>query len=154
MVGAVVTPLEDSLRAEALELLGLDASASKADVESAFRDLVQIWHPDRFAHNPRLQSKAEQQLKRFNWARDILLGRSSARPFSRASSSRAAAPASPPPEARAPFRRQKWEEWRSNDHEPVVEKGGFDRVVVIGFVLTIVAFVVFALVRVFGCDRN
>lgn len=31
-----------------------------------------VWHPDRFAHNPRLQAKAEEQLKKINECYEIL----------------------------------------------------------------------------------
>lgn len=44
-------------------MLDLNPSASPADVRQAYRDLVQVWHPDRFAHNPRLQRKAEAKLQ-------------------------------------------------------------------------------------------
>lgn len=44
-------------------VLDLNPSASPADVQQAYRDLVQVWHPDRFAHNPRLQRKAQAKLQ-------------------------------------------------------------------------------------------
>ena len=39
--------------------------ASLEEVQRAYRDLVQVWHPDRFTSNERLQSKAQEQLKQF-----------------------------------------------------------------------------------------
>jgi hypothetical protein len=48
------------------EILGLKPGASEEDAKSAFRDLVQVWHPDRFSHNPSLQKKAEEKLKEIN----------------------------------------------------------------------------------------
>ncbi len=38
-------------RTEALNILGLDDDASAADIKSAYRECVQILHPDRFANN-------------------------------------------------------------------------------------------------------
>ncbi len=47
-------------------MLDLDPSASPAEVQQAYRDLVKVWHPDRFAHDSRLQSKAHVKLQAFN----------------------------------------------------------------------------------------
>ncbi|MGQ4809152.1 Chaperone protein DnaJ [Candidatus Entotheonellaceae bacterium PAL068K] len=49
-------------------ILNLDTSASAAEIQQAYRDLVQVWHPDRFAHNPRLQRKAQAQMQALNAA--------------------------------------------------------------------------------------
>ncbi len=51
-----------------LRILDLDDTASEADIRQSYRDLVMVWHPDRFAHNPRLRQKAEAKLKLFNQA--------------------------------------------------------------------------------------
>lgn len=40
------------------EILELQLNASKADIKQAYKDLVSVWHPDRFSHNLRLQQKA------------------------------------------------------------------------------------------------
>ena len=48
------------------ETLGLTPGASEEDAKTAYRDLVQVWHPDRFSHNPSLQKKAEEKLKEIN----------------------------------------------------------------------------------------
>ncbi len=53
-------------------ILGLPPGASKQEVKRAYLDLVQVWHPDRFAHNPRLQKKAEDNVKRINEAYETL----------------------------------------------------------------------------------
>jgi tetratricopeptide (TPR) repeat protein len=43
--------------------LGIKHGAGPDEIKQAYRDLVKIWHPDRFAGNIRLQEKAQQQLK-------------------------------------------------------------------------------------------
>ena len=50
------------------EILELDRNASLKEVEQAYRDLVNVWHPDRISHNPRLKHKAEEKLKDVNLA--------------------------------------------------------------------------------------
>lgn len=55
------------------QILGLEAGASRAEVKQAYRDLVHVWHPDRFNQNPRLQQKAEDMLKEINAAYEMLL---------------------------------------------------------------------------------
>ena len=37
-------------------------------MKKAYRDLSKVWHPDRFAEDPTLQIKAEEQLKAINQA--------------------------------------------------------------------------------------
>jgi hypothetical protein len=59
--------------ARCYRVLGLEPCATLEEVKSAYRDLVNVWHPDRFAHNERLRSKAEEQLKEINRAYDYLL---------------------------------------------------------------------------------
>jgi DnaJ-class molecular chaperone len=56
-------------------VLDLDPSAAPADVQQAYRDLVQVWHPDRFAHNPSLQRKADAKMRAINAAYARLCGR-------------------------------------------------------------------------------
>ena len=43
----------DDIR-RAYKILGLYPGSSQAEVKSAYRDLAQVWHPDRFAHDERL----------------------------------------------------------------------------------------------------
>ena len=50
------------------EILELDPEASLGDAKQAYKDLVNIWHPDRVSNNPRLKQKAEEKLKEVNVA--------------------------------------------------------------------------------------
>lgn len=52
------------------ELLGVSINANQSEVKQAYRDLVEVWHPDRFGHNERLRNKAEEMLKLINAAYD------------------------------------------------------------------------------------
>lgn len=82
-----------------IEILGLEAGATKAEVKEAYRDLVHVWHPDRFAQNPRLQKKAEDKLKEINAAYEELM----ARPWPKAIAARSKQPPpSPPPATQRP----------------------------------------------------
>jgi preprotein translocase subunit Sec63 len=54
------------------EILELRPGYSAAELKQAYKDLVQVWHPDRFAHNPRLKEKAEEKLKQINQAYAVL----------------------------------------------------------------------------------
>ena len=57
---------------KAYTVLGLSEGAAEWEVRAAYRDLVQVWHPDRFAHSPRLRAKAEAKLKEINVAFDTI----------------------------------------------------------------------------------
>jgi hypothetical protein len=54
------------------KVLGLEPGASPEEVKQAYRDLIKVWHPDRFAHDLRLQEKAQEKLKEINEAYDRL----------------------------------------------------------------------------------
>ena len=60
----------DTLRA--LRVLGLPPGSSTDDIKAAWRDLARVWHPDRFAQDPRLQQKAGDNLTRINQAYEAL----------------------------------------------------------------------------------
>ena len=55
-------------RTECFRLLGVDSDASFEAIRQAYKDLVRVWHPDRFQSDPELQRRAEQQLQRINEA--------------------------------------------------------------------------------------
>jgi hypothetical protein len=59
-------------RERCLELLGLKPGASAQEIKAAYRDLAKVWHPDRFAHDSRLQEKAQNKLKEINEAYEAL----------------------------------------------------------------------------------
>lgn len=50
------------------EILEIDHSASPKETKQAYKDMVNIWHPDRVSNNPRLKQKAEEKLKEVNVA--------------------------------------------------------------------------------------
>jgi curved DNA-binding protein CbpA len=54
------------------QLLGLDPDASPEEIKQAYRDLANVWHPDRFLNNPRLQQKANERMKEINQAYEML----------------------------------------------------------------------------------
>jgi DnaJ domain len=60
-------------REEWLSALELPVDASPAEIDEAWRQLVQVWHPDRFGHNRPLQLRAEERLKQINEAHRNLL---------------------------------------------------------------------------------
>jgi hypothetical protein len=51
-----------------LEVLGLAPGATKQQLEDAYRDLVKVWHPDRFVSDPSLRLKAQEKLRDLNAA--------------------------------------------------------------------------------------
>jgi hypothetical protein len=57
---------------KAYELLGVKPGVSMRELKAAHRDLAKVWHPDRFGHDPRLQEKAQEKLKEFNEAYELI----------------------------------------------------------------------------------
>ncbi len=53
-------------------VFGLQPGASPKEIKQAYRDLVLVWHPDRFPNNHRLQKIAEEKIKEINTAYDKL----------------------------------------------------------------------------------
>jgi hypothetical protein len=52
--------------------LGLKAGASLDEIKQTYRDLVKVWHPDRFGHDERLRLIAQDKLKEINGAYEFL----------------------------------------------------------------------------------
>ncbi len=50
------------------DILGVSPNASPHEVKEAYRELIKVWHPDRFAHDAKLQEKAQQKIKEINHA--------------------------------------------------------------------------------------
>lgn len=80
-------------RNEALHILGLEDDASADDIKVAYRETVQILHPDKFAGNEKLQSRATEQFKRLQEAYELLTSSSGSR-RGRGSSASSSAPRS------------------------------------------------------------
>lgn len=57
---------------QAYRVLGLHPGATLDDVKTAFRDLAQVWHPDRFPENDRLREKAIHNQQLINEAYAVL----------------------------------------------------------------------------------
>ncbi len=55
------------------EILGIDSDASLKEIKDAYRDLIKVWHPDRFSHDPKLRAKASGKLKSINEAYEKIL---------------------------------------------------------------------------------
>jgi len=71
--GAYISGVADRLDpARAYRILGLPPGAGANEVKAAYRDLVQVWHPDRFPADSRLRAKAERNLQRINAAYAVL----------------------------------------------------------------------------------
>ena len=58
--------------AEARQLLAVQARASPSEVKSAYRRMAKLWHPDRFASDSAVYSKAIRQTQRINAAYGLL----------------------------------------------------------------------------------
>jgi nucleotide-binding universal stress UspA family protein len=57
---------------QSLELFELRKNFTAEELDQSYKDLVQVWHPDRYANNPRLQQKADEKLKEINSAYGLL----------------------------------------------------------------------------------
>ena len=59
-------------RAEALRIFELADCRTQDEVRAAYRELVKVWHPDRFANDPGLRAKADRRLQEINRAYAVL----------------------------------------------------------------------------------
>jgi hypothetical protein len=57
---------------ECYRLLETAPESSPEELKRAYRDLVKVWHPDRFADDPRLQARAQEKLKQINQAYEAI----------------------------------------------------------------------------------
>jgi hypothetical protein len=55
------------------DILDVPLDATVDDIRRQHRDLVSVWHPDRYAANPRLRKKAERKLSEINAAYDAVM---------------------------------------------------------------------------------
>ncbi len=53
---------------KAFDILELEEHATLEEAKRAWRDLAQVWHPDRHQYNERIQAKATEKLKDINRA--------------------------------------------------------------------------------------
>ena len=86
------------------EILEIEPGSSLEEIKRAYRDLAFVWHPDRFAHNDRLQQKAQQRLTEINEAYQQLVLFLSQPESSRSIEKQFQQP--PPPAPEKPLRRR------------------------------------------------
>jgi competence protein ComGC len=55
-----------------LKILELETTGSLQEAKRTYKDLVRVWHPDRFQKNPRLKQKADIKLREINLAYNFL----------------------------------------------------------------------------------
>lgn len=65
-------------RIEALRILGLDEDATIEDIKTAYKEMAQILHPDRFASSKKLEDRATEQFKNLQEAYDFLTSKAGA----------------------------------------------------------------------------
>ena len=59
-------------RADALRIFQLDDRRTAEEVRATYRELVKVWHPDRFTNDPDLRAKADRRLQEINRAYAVL----------------------------------------------------------------------------------
>ncbi len=57
----------------AFATLECEPGCSEEEVKSSYRQLVRVWHPDRFEADPKLKQKATEKMKSLNEAYQLLL---------------------------------------------------------------------------------
>jgi DnaJ domain len=55
-----------------LRTLDLEPGATMVDAKRSYRELVKVWHPDRFGHDTALLNRAQEKLKQINLAYELL----------------------------------------------------------------------------------
>lgn len=81
-------------RLEALHILGLGEDATPDEIKAAYRECAQILHPDKFATNKKLQTRATEQFKNLKEAYEYLTSGKGAKRSRAAGSASAASQAS------------------------------------------------------------
>lgn len=64
-------PEEEDIR-KAYLYLGLEAGTELPEVMTKYKRSAMVWHPDRMPNDPKAREEATEELKKFNWARDVL----------------------------------------------------------------------------------
>lgn len=55
------------------QILELEPGVSETEVRQAYKDIVSVWHPDRFSNNPRLRARAEEKVKEINQSYETVI---------------------------------------------------------------------------------
>jgi hypothetical protein len=58
---------------QCFKILEIQETDSLDEIKQAYRDLIAIWHPDRYTQNSRLQQKATEKVKELNGAYQYLV---------------------------------------------------------------------------------
>jgi curved DNA-binding protein CbpA len=105
--------MHDDRSTDYYALLELLPSAGEADIKKAWREQLQVWHPDRFTHAPALHRKAEERTKLINLAYETLNDPAArarydaiARPSASVKTATAQSSSPPPSSCASPPRRQ------------------------------------------------
>src|SRR5215510_10477782 len=87
-------------RTEAFRIFELDDRCTPEQVRATYRGLVKVWHPDRFANDAGLRTKADRRLQEINCAYAVLQDRAETVETPRDATS--PPPAPPPPDVATP----------------------------------------------------
>lgn len=61
-------PAPVSKMTECYTVLEVPETASVEQIRESYKNLVKVWHPDRFPNDPKLREKADQKLQQINAA--------------------------------------------------------------------------------------